>query len=161
MYHVPTRSKKVVRMHGMDRRIFAGAIMVLGLALSAQSPLAEDRPSARIYSLGGEHVSGIIPDTYTDLTVDPAYACLVDRLTVGYARRSIYEFAPTVPYLSEDTPYRLSYNRNTFMANEMSVYGVELSNWRAALFAQWRIGSSQSTVSGFDLYNNGDRKSVV
>ena len=154
MYHVSTRSKKVVRMHGMDRRIFAGAIMVLGLALSAQSPLAEDRPSARIYSLGGEHVSGIIPDTYTDLTVNPAYACLVDRLTVGYARRSIYDFAPTIPYLSEDTPYRLSYYRNSFMTNEVSVYGMELSSWRAAVFAQWRIGSGQSTVSDFSLYSN-------
>jgi len=128
--------------------------MVLALIPPAAAPLAQDRPSARIYSLGGEHVSGIIPDTYTDLTVNPAYACLMDRLTVGYARRSIYDFAPTIPYLSEDAPYSLSYYQNTFMTNEMSVYGIELSNWRAALFAQWRIGSSQSTVSGFDLYNN-------
>ncbi len=141
-------------MNTMYGRITLGAGIILALVLCAQSSSAQEHPSARVYSLGGEHVSGIIPDLYTDITVNPANAAFADRLTINYDRRSIYGFAPVFPYLSENPPYDLYYSRDSYMANELSIYGLELSSWRAALFAQVRLAKSEYNLSDYNLMSS-------
>jgi hypothetical protein len=140
-------------MNTIYGRITLGAGIVLALVLCARSSSAQEHPSARIYSLGGEHVSGVIPDLYTDLTVNPANVAFADRLTINYDRRSIYGFAPVFPYLSENP--QLSYSRDSYMANELSIYGIGLSSWRAAIFAQVRLSKSEYNTSANDIYNSG------
>jgi len=140
-------------MNTTHGRITLGAGIVLALVLCAQSSSAQEHPSARIYSLGGEHVSGVIPDLYTDLTVNPANTAFADRLTINYDRRSIAGFVPVFPYLSENV--QLSPSRDSYMANELSIYGLGLSSWRAALFAQVRLLKSENNASAIDIYNNG------
>jgi len=140
-------------MNTMHGRITFGAAISLALVLCAQSSSAQEHPSARIYSLGGDHVSGVIPDLYTDITVNPANAAFADRLTINYDRRSIYGFAPVFSYLSENP--QLSYGRDSYMANELSIYGLGLSSWRAALFAQVRLFKSEYNWSNYQLDNNG------
>jgi hypothetical protein len=142
-------------MHGIDRGILAGAIVVLGLVSPAQSPLAEDRPSARIYSLGGEVVSGVIPDLYTDLSINPAYAYFADRLTLNYGRRDASGFDMAFPYLSG---HYISGSASSFVygTDEISLYGIRVSGWRMALSAQWQLSQDESTVSLMDIGTGGN-----
>ena len=133
-----------------------GGIVVIALILTATSSFTQVHPSARIYSLGAEHVSGIIPDLYTDLTVNPAYACLADRLTINYERKGMLGFAPVFPFLNQWPTY---YYTDSYYSNEISFYGIGLSSWRAALFAQWRVGLSEYTRSRFDLWD-GYRRAI-
>ncbi|MDD4858353.1 MAG: hypothetical protein PHD74_09655 [Candidatus Krumholzibacteria bacterium] len=132
------------------KTIIAG-FSVLALIPFSRAALAQDHPSARISSLGGDHVSGIIPDLYTDLTVNPAYAQFADRLTINYERRLISGFAPAFPYLSEYSPSSLNYSVDSYMTNEISLYGIRLSSWRAALFVQWRLDQSEFQANDLDL----------
>ena len=142
-------------MHEMDRRITVGAIMVLALILPTAAPLAEDRPSARIYSLGGDLVSGIIPDLYTDLSINPAYAYFADRLTLNYGRRDVSGFDMAFPYLSGGS-FSGSASRFLYGTNEVSLYGIRISGWRAALSAQWRLSQDESNVSRTELGTGGN-----
>ena len=137
----------------MYSRITLGAVLSLALVLCAQPSSAQEHPSARIYSLGGEHVSGVIPDLYTDLTVNPANAAFADKLTINYDRRSIYSFTAVFPYLS--TSPELYSSTDSYMTNELSIYGLGLSSWRMALFAQAGLYKSQYSLSNYDVSNDG------
>jgi hypothetical protein len=128
-----------------------GALSVLSLIPFSRTTLAQDHSSARISSLGGGHVSGIIPDLYTDLAINPAYAQFADRLTINFERRTIYGFAPTFPFLSESPSSNLSYSLSSYMTSELSLYGMRLSSWRAALFIQWRLDQSEYQSADYDL----------
>ncbi|MGD1048912.1 MAG: hypothetical protein ABR899_09220 [Candidatus Krumholzibacteriaceae bacterium] len=135
-------------------RITLGAAISLALVLCAQSSSAQEHPSARIYSLGGEHVSGVIPDLYTDITVNPANAAFADRLTLNYERRSIYGFASVFPYLNQNSSTnRFSTYRDSYMTNEVSVYGLGLSGWRAAVFAQWYLSQTEDNLPRYNYYS--------
>jgi hypothetical protein len=129
----------------MDKRIVAGAALTLGLVLFADFSLAQDGISARIFSLGGSVVSGIIPDLYTDLSINPAYACLADRLTCNYGRRNTSGFDMLFPHLSGGV------TGHQYGTDEVSIYGMRISNWRAALSAQWQLGQDESNESRTEI----------
>jgi hypothetical protein len=125
-------------------RISLGLAVILALALRPGAALALEHPSTRISSLGGDHVAGIIPDLYTDITVNPAYAFFADRLVVSYARRSIPGYAPVLPYLDVNSS---GYGRSSMMVNELSAWGIRLSSWRTAVFAQWELYRPESNLT--------------
>lgn len=143
-------SKKVEPMRGLDTKAAAGVAFVLGAALSAQPLVAQDRPSARIYSLGGFAVSGIIPDYYTDLSINPAYACFAERLTCNYGRRNTDGFDMAFPHLTRDN-FGGSVGGYETGTNEISVYGIRISGWHAALGAQWKLSQSEKNSIVTDL----------
>jgi hypothetical protein len=140
----------LVTMH-TGARISLGLAVLLTLLLRPGAAPALEHQSARISSLGGDHVVGVIPDFYTDIGVNPAYAFFAGRLNVGYARRRIPSYAPSVPYLMEGSG---SYPGSSLMVNELSAWGIRLSSWRTAVFAQWALYRPESVSSypntGFD-----------
>ncbi len=137
-------------------RISLGLAVILALSLRPGASLALDRSSARISSLGGYHVSGIIPDLYTDLTVNPAYAFFADRPVVCYARRSVPGYAPSLPYLESSST---GYYGSSMLVNELSAWGIGLSSWRAAVFAQWALYQPENS-SSYPSIEMGSRYAV-
>jgi hypothetical protein len=137
-------------MHSRSR-ITLGLVVLLALALRPGAALAIDNSSARISSLGGDHVAGVIPDLYTDIGVNPAYAFFADKLNMGYARRRNPGYAPPLPYLMEGSGDR---SGPSMMVDELSAWGIRLSSWRTAVFAQWALYRPESVSSypyiGFD-----------
>lgn len=125
-------------------QISIGLAVLLALSLRPGAALALDHQSARISSLGGDHVVGVIPDLYTDIGVNPAYAFFADRLNVGYARRLDAGYDPSVPYLMEDSG---SYSGSSMMVDELSAWGIRLSSWRTAVFAQWALYRPENVES--------------
>jgi hypothetical protein len=144
VYDVLTTRGRVFVAMRIRWRISPWLAVVLAIALRPGVPLAIENASARISSLGGDHVAGVIPDPYTDLNVNPAYAFFADRLIVGYAKRSIPGYAPSLPYLEESSS---SYYGSSTLVNELSAWGIRLSSWRAAAFAQWAVYQPQSHES--------------
>ena len=130
------------------KRLSPGLIVLFVLLLRPGAPLAFEHPSARISSLGGDHVAGVIPDLYTDLTVNPAYAFFADRLVACYARRSIPGYAPLLPYLTIDSG---RYGSSSMQVNEFSAWGIELSSWRTAVFAQWALYQPENSSSDLSV----------
>jgi hypothetical protein len=129
-------------------RISLGFAVILALSLRPGALLALDHSSARISSLGGYHVSGIIPDLYTDLTVNPAYAFFADKPVVCYAQRRVPGYAPSLPYLQIDSG---SYGSSSMTVNELSAWGIRLSSWRTAVFAQWALYQPETSSSDLTL----------
>jgi hypothetical protein len=129
-------------------RISLGLAVLLALSLHPGALHAFEHPSTRISSLGGDHVAGIIPDLYTDLTVNPAYAIFADRTVMSYARRSVPGYAPSLPYLMPDPG---SYGGSSMMADELSAWGIRLSSWRAAVFAQWALYQPERNSSNLSI----------
>ncbi len=125
-------------------RIRIGLVALLALSLRPGAALAIDNSSARISSLGGDHVAGVIPDLYTDLTVNPAYALFADKLVVCYAKRGNRGYAPSLPYLTESSG---NFYGSSMLVNELSAWGIRLSSWRAAVFAQWELYRPESEWS--------------
>ncbi|HVO76629.1 MAG TPA: hypothetical protein VMT60_01465, partial [Candidatus Bathyarchaeia archaeon] len=143
-------------MNNTNGRRILGAGITLALVLCARSPLAQENPSARISALGGLHVSGIIPDLYTDLTVNPANAVFADKLSINYDRRGVAGFTLDIPNLGSGGRSSPS---DSYFANEVSVWGLKLSSWRAAIFAQWRLGQSEHNTHDYYIYNSTDVRS--
>ncbi len=125
-------------------QISFGLAVLLALALRPGAALATDNMSARMSSLGGDHVSGVIPDLYTDLTINPAYAFFADKLVVCYAKRENRGYAPSLPYLSENSGSFYGYS---MVVNELSAWGIRLSSWRAAAFVQWELDRPEGSTS--------------
>ncbi len=117
-------------------RIFAALTVLLALSLRPGEALSLEHQSARIASLGGDHVAGVIPDLYTDIGVNPAYAFFADRLNASYARRYDPGYDPSLPYLMEGSG---TISGSSMMVNELSAWGIRLSSWRTAVFAQWAL----------------------
>jgi hypothetical protein len=124
--------------------IFLTLAVLAALPLRPAAARAPEHQSARIASLGGDHVAGVIPDLYTDIGVNPAYAFFADRLNASYARRYDPGYDPSLPYLMEgsNTIYGSS-----MMVNELSAWGIRLSSWRTAVFAQWALDRPESVSS--------------
>jgi hypothetical protein len=137
-------------------RIFLELVVLFGLAIRPDAALAFDHPSTRISSLGGDHVAGVIPDLYTDLTVNPAYAFFADRPVVCYARRRVPGYAPALPYLEMDSS---GYGRSSIMVDELSAWGIGLSSWRTAVFAQWAVYRPENS-SSYPSIDAGSRYAV-
>lgn len=129
----------------MKMRIIICLVASLALLASPQRTGAAERLSARIHALGGECVSGVIPDLYTDIGIDPAYAHLVERPTLIWGYRYAEGFNPVFPYMRPDRGYDFDLNKN--MVNELSARGLALSAWRLALTAQWKLIDSGESYS--------------
>lgn len=109
--------------------------------------------SARIYALGGSAVSGIIPDYYTDLMFNPAYASLAEAFTINYGHRHspLYEF----PFLYLDPDFRfhtLETNEND--TNELLAYGIGALGWKIAVISEWYAYTNDDTESYLDKRNS-------
>ncbi|GEM_PF-4019854 len=123
-------------------------MLLIGIAamISPHAIQAQDRHSARISALGGKHVSGIIPDFYTDLFINPAYALFADSMTLSYGYRSAA--LPAWPYKYLD--YNLDLENEsggTLHTNEFMAYGIGLGGWRLAAAADWRISEDEGSDS--------------
>lgn len=147
----------------MNTRLYALAKIALTLVLViflAPDAGGQIHYSARIYALGGSAVSGIIPDYYTDLAFNPAYASLADALTINYGQRNTpaYEF----PFFSLDQNLNLRsvtmYQQRT---NEILSYGIEAKGWKFALIAEWRLRTSDETSSDIESYSSMDIQSEI
>ena len=139
-------------------RIFLGFVAFLAIALRPDASLALYHSSARISSLGRNHVSGVIPDLYTDIAVNPAYAFFADRPVASYARRSIPGYAPSLPYL-DNRGSGYYYYVSSISVNELSAWGIGLSSWRAAVIAQWSLYQPESRSSDPSI-DTGSRYTV-
>ncbi len=135
---------------GPIRRTF---VIAAALALLV-STRAAGQESARIQALGGENVSGVIPDLYTDLDLSPAYAFDAGRLTLWYTRKaglSAYAFELPIAKLANSNLayYMDSYNPS----NELAVHGLRFGSWRTALAAEWTVNDRQSSKSRTSIYS--------
>ncbi len=130
------------------------AALATGAALSLRPGAARalEHQSARISALGGDHVAGVIPDLYTDIGVNPAYAFFAERPTASFARRWNPGFESSLPYLQED--WRRS-SSDAMMVDEISAWGIKLSSWRTAVFAQWALDRPQGVTSYPETEMNG------
>jgi hypothetical protein len=138
-------------MH-IRRIVFVGLSVLAAPALRPVAAPAIEHQSARISSLGGDHVAGVIPDLYTDIGVNPACALFADRLNASYARRYDPGYAPSVPYLMEGSG---SVYRSSMMVDELSAWGIRLSSWRAAAFVQWALYRPERVMSYPETGFNG------
>ncbi len=98
---------------------------------------AQQYPSARIEALGGEAVSGVIPDTLTDIHLNPAYLHRCRRLTINYGQRETGDFSMRFPYLRGGIPSRdaIASRKET----ELSIYGISAGSWRVGISAGWYL----------------------
>ena len=136
------------------------------IALSSIVPIcyvpgagAQTHYSARIYALGGSAVSGIIPDYYTDLMFNPAYASLSDGFTINYGQREspVYRF----PFLQFNMTQILARpETGQYRTNELLAHGIRLRGCDIALISEWFIDTDDETdsypevsYSGLDFTN--------
>ncbi len=127
--------------------------VLLALLLQANQAFAQGHYSARIYSLGGSAVSGIIPDYFMDLVINPAYAAIADELTVNYGYRSSPSQVLPFPYLNSYFKLQRS-STSGLSTSELTAYGIRISSWRFALAAEWRFDRFDETDSSFERTTN-------
>jgi len=133
-----------------------GACLAIALLFAPKITTAQQHRSARIEALGGEAVSGVIPDTLTDIHLNPAYLHRCERLTIDYGQRETGDISMRFPCLVGKVPVRtvIASHRET----ELSIYGIPVGSWRMGVSAGWyldyRDGSNPShylrySASGF------------
>jgi hypothetical protein len=140
-------------MNNRGISLLASALVVL--VLSSAAP-AQTYLSARMYSLGGDNVAGIIPDLYTDIEINPAYASFADGFTINYGRRSAPAFNSVFPYVTGSNSGRYVYNNGTYPTNLLSLRGLRLARWSLALSAEFGVDDreSNSTDLGVRMYSS-------
>ena len=110
-------------------------------ALAPAGAHAQQYPSARIRSLGGDAVAGIISDTLTDIYLNPAYLYRCPRLTINYGQRLTEDFSMRFPKMT--MPYYrrqfLPDHLNSHKATELSLYGIPIGSWRMGISAGWYL----------------------
>lgn len=136
----------------LQKRQAKGVIILLSLLflslLNTGPAVSQHRSSARISSLGGRSVSGLIPDYITDLYSNPAYALWADGFTVNYGYRyTPYAEVPFTHFLDlRRYSRRLSPNYSS-NSHEILLYGIGFSGWKLALSTQWLFRASEITHS--------------
>ena len=113
------------------------AFLLFALFFAPAGAHAQQYPSARIESLGGEAVTGIIPDTLTDIYLNPAYLHRCSRLTINYGQRWTEDFSMRFPYIWQRSPVRDDLNSQK--ETELSLYGIPLGSWRMGISAGWYL----------------------
>ncbi|UCF05495.1 MAG: hypothetical protein JSV33_00215 [bacterium] len=94
-------------------------------------------------------MSGIIPDLFTDIVINPAYMVFAEGVSINYGYRSVSEVALPFRYLSED--YELKSQMTPYKdTNELTVYGFETLGWRWAIATEWQFLQSDDTRPSFE-----------
>ncbi len=107
-----------------------------------------------MYALGGEAVAGIVPDYYTDLMLNPAYAGLAGEFVLNYGRRESPSRA--FPYSHFNRQFNITTpTTSAHRTNELLAYGFDLWGWKLALVSEWYINNSDDTDSGYDQNQYG------
>jgi hypothetical protein len=123
-----------------------GALLLLALVFAAAGAKAQQHPSARIESLGGDAVSGIIPDTLTDIHLNPAYLHRCRRLTIDYGQRWTEDFSMRFPRIvSSNSMQPQRYEFQSLKITELSLYGLSVGSWRMGLSAGWYLDFRDSS----------------
>jgi hypothetical protein len=146
----------------VHKRIACCFLVVSALQLSSPSAFAWDNNSARIRSLGGYSVSGIIPDFLTDLSLNPAYGRYASGLSINYGHRTVS---------ARIIPFNILYSRYSDIdltqpsmptiysatnLSELTAYGLKRAGWTFALTSEWRISDSDDGYPGYRRYSRTD-----
>ncbi len=144
---------KIARKSCFLRALIPILVFIISPAIP-ESSLRAAGYSARIHSLGGKHVAGIIPDYWTDLNINPAYADMAGATVVRYGYRNVkyslempwlsYYYAHG-PYMSESAGGRI---------NNISFYGAGLGDWKFAFDAEWYFDDEEELNSGGSASNS-------
>lgn len=134
--------------------VFISAITCLVLTSPAgHEARAQGHLPARMQAMGGEAVSGIIPDLFTDIVLNPAYLVFSDNTTVNYGYRVVA--SQNLPFPSIDYSYTLQpkvfEDRGT---NEITILGIRTGEWNWGAVAEWRIYRLDSTDPEYLRYSN-------
>lgn len=133
------------------------------LSLCAHPAHSQGHSSARIYSLGGSSVSGIIPDFYTDLAINPAYASLADTITLNYGYRSIPQKKLPFHYMNRNFYFGFP-STSSYSTNELLAYGIKLSGWRFSIASEWYLDNDEHTNTTvnqtYSSYNDTHRNEI-
>ena len=122
----------------------------LFLFLSTGPIFSQNTSSARIMALGGETVSGIIPDYYTDLMINPALAASADRLTINCGIRHGASKKMGLLHLHNNFILSEQYVNSPDYTNGIDIYGVPLLGWKTAFSSEWRFSDDESSNSRMD-----------
>jgi len=119
------------------------------LLLASDLSLAQGHSSARILSLGGRYVSGIIPDFYTDLYINPAYSSIAEGLTLNYGQRNVPIVRFPFPSLRKNSSAYFPYVGSGY-SQELLAYGISVSEWKMAIDVEWHWGDQDGADTWFD-----------
>jgi hypothetical protein len=140
------------------QRTFARSLVRLGTLIiiflfSPAGTRAQQHPSARIEALGGDAVSGVIPDTLTDIHLNPAYLYRCRSLTINYGQRKSEDFSmrfPRVLYFNQRQLLRD--NLSSSSLTELSLYGISVGSWRMGLSAAWWLDYEDDSIPVYTTY---------
>ncbi len=121
----------------------------LVLLLTTGLSLAQGHSSARISSLGGRYVSGIIPDFYTDLHINPAYSSFAEGLTLNYGQRNVPAIRFPFPCLRKNSSAYFPYVGSGY-SQELLAYGISISEWKMAIDVEWHWSDQDGVDTWFD-----------
>jgi hypothetical protein len=143
---------------GKKLRSIACRLFICVAVTAGSSPaFAQENSSARTRSLGGNAVSGIIPDFLTDLSINPAYGHYADSRSISYGYRTLPN--ETVPFivLHADDPYiyqpSIPYFYGTNYANELTAFGLRRSGWTFSLTSAWRFDTVDNKMPDLSRYS--------
>ena len=144
----------------MSRKI--GALLTTALltaSLSLSSNIYAQAPySARIRALGGSAVSGIIPDTLTDLAINPSYIALSNRLSLTL---QLYDRSEPVLYFPIHNHYLYLYNDfETYDIKRITASGMKMKDWFLLLSAGWHIKNTDDSNIRYYQYIDSKFPSV-
>jgi hypothetical protein len=126
------------------RSTIAALIFLLPLAVPVTPAGAVEDKSARIKSLGGDAVEGIIPDFYTDFMNNPAILADKDRTEIIY--RFVDADLDPLPFFWPDRNWDLERPDNHYFSYLHSAdifWGRKPGQWKFALSAVWRFDRSE------------------
>ena len=135
----------------LTRSLFPlGALLFIIIVLAPAGSRAQQYPSARIESLGGDAVSGIIPDTLTDIYLNPAYLYRCPRLTINYGQRRTGTFQIRFPRILVRRLVRN--NINSYDVTELTLLGITAGSWKIGLSAGWYLDYRDDATPGSNIY---------
>lgn len=126
--------------------IKSGIILLTLIPLASGAALGQQYPSARIESLGGSALSGIIPDTLTDIHLNPAYLHRCSGLTINYGQRRTGNLQLRFPRMIGENLSRDYIN--SYNVTELTLLGIRAGSWKIGLSAGWFADFLDNTVPG-------------
>lgn len=154
--------KQSTILKSLARSFFTpGILLILTAIVRPPGVLAQQYPSARIESLGGSAITGIIPDTLTDIYLNPAYLHRCSRLTINFGQRRTDEFSMRFPRVKMQYWSKRFLSRdylNSHNATEITLYGIPLGSWKVGLSAAWYLdyeddSDSEYSAAYYSFYN--------
>ena len=129
-----------------------GALIIIA-SLSPAGAWAQQHPSARIEALGGDAVSGVIPDTLTDIHLNPAYLHRCRGLTINYGQRKSEVFPMRFPLLKYSNQRQILRDElSSSPMTELSIHGISVGSWRVGLSAAWRLDYEDDSLPEYNTY---------